>query len=304
MDSQNCPLCGSEVSRIVRIDHNYLGVECNCCGRFLILDTDLPYFRRAEGDFHLISGYLRNRMSEDGKLFVVKREHLDNPEASLGVSRKMVSERMLATLKLVAQGTQEFGAWVAIDYPTAWPQVWCTGYREFRNILEHLIDSGHLINVSGKENVFEVKLSAEGWRMLEDDNRNNPVLNKRIFVAMSFAKDLEEIYENGIRPAIGAAGFEAIRLDRVEHNEKICDKILADIRSCGLVVADFTGQRGGVYFEAGFALGLGKTVIWTCREDDIDNLHFDTRQYNHIVWNDPADLSARLTNRIRAIVSR
>ena len=37
-----------------------------------------------------------------------------------------------------------------------------------------------------------------------------------------------------------------------------------------------------VYFEVGFTKGLGIPVIWTCREDDFDDLLFDTKQYNHI----------------------
>ena len=59
--------------------------------------------------------------------------------------------------------------------------------------------------------------------------------------------------------------------------------------------------RGGVYFEAGFALGLSIPVIWTCREDMIKHVHFDTRQFNHIVWTDADDLFTKLKNRIGAV---
>ncbi len=75
---------------------------------------------------------------------------------------------------------------------------------------------------------------------------------------------------------------------------------MAEIRRSGLVVADFTGQRQGVYYEAGFARGIGITVIPTCREDETEKLHFDTRQYNHIVWKEPADLADQLHDRIAA----
>ena len=85
-----------------------------------------------------------------------------------------------------------------------------------------------------------------------------------------------------------------------EHNEKIDDRIIAEIRQSGLVVADFTGQRGGVYYEAGFANGLGIPLIWTCHDDAVENLHFDTRQYNHIVWQEPVDLRSQLVDRIAA----
>ena len=88
----------------------------------------------------------------------------------------------------------------------------------------------------------------------------------------------------------------------MEHNQKICDKILAEIRLCQFMVADFTLHRGGIYFEAGFAMGLGRPVIWLCRHDDVDKTHFDTRQYNHVLWESPAELRDKLTNRIRATI--
>jgi len=69
-------------------------------------------------------------------------------------------------------------------------------------------------------------------------------------------------------------------------------------------VADFTGSRGGVYFEAGFALGLGIPVIWSCRKNDVKKVHFDTRQYNHIVWNDSSDLYRQLRDRIEATITQ
>ena len=99
---------------------------------------------------------------------------------------------------------------------------------------------------------------------------------------------------------------EAQRIDRKEHSNKIDDEIIAEIRRSRFVVADFTCERekvrGGVYYEAGFALGLGLPVIWTCRKDCLDYLHFDTRQYNHIVWETPEELYARLKARIGAFI--
>jgi nucleoside 2-deoxyribosyltransferase len=67
-------------------------------------------------------------------------------------------------------------------------------------------------------------------------------------------------------------------------------------------VADFTLHKAGVYFESGFALGLGIPVIWTCREDELVKTHFDTRQYNHVVWKDEQDLFEKLKRRIEATI--
>ena len=72
----------------------------------------------------------------------------------------------------------------------------------------------------------------------------------------------------------------------------MADEIIAEIRRSRFLVADFThgedGARGGVYYEAGFANGLGIKVIHTCREDAVRTLHFDTSHINHIVWRSPA----------------
>lgn len=124
------------------------------------------------------------------------------------------------------------------------------------------------------------------------------------FVAMSFDPKLNDAYELGMVQAIERdCGFTVVRIDRVQHNDDITDRILAGIRGAQFVVADFTKQRPGVYFEAGFAAGLGRTVIWTCHSDDFDSLHFDTRQRNHIKWTEPNDLRTQLTERIRVTVA-
>ncbi len=120
---------------------------------------------------------------------------------------------------------------------------------------------------------------------------------------MAFDPSLDDAYATGIEPAIRATGLSVIRVDKVEHNGVVTDLIQAEIRRAQVTIADVTLQRQGVYFEAGLALGLGRIVIWSCREDEIKQVHFDTRQYSHVVWKDPADLRSKLETRIRATVT-
>ena len=126
--------------------------------------------------------------------------------------------------------------------------------------------------------------------------------SEEVFVAMSFSPHMTTAYESGLKVGIERAGYVPIRVDRTEHVNRIDDEIVARIRRSAFVVADFTEQKAGVYFEAGFALGLNLPVIWTCRENDIEDLHFDVRQYNCIDWTDEVDLARRLQLRIEAIV--
>ena len=122
------------------------------------------------------------------------------------------------------------------------------------------------------------------------------------FVAMSFERSMDEAYTLGFYPAIKAAGYEPFRIDRKEHVNGISDEILMEIRRSRFLIADYTLNNNGVYFEAGFAIGLGLQVIPTCRADDMDKRHFDIRHINTLKWENPAHLSKDLTRRISAVM--
>jgi nucleoside 2-deoxyribosyltransferase len=70
------------------------------------------------------------------------------------------------------------------------------------------------------------------------------------------------------------------------------------------VVAEFSGDRGGVYFEAGFAMGLGLPVVWVVRDDELKKVHFDTNHFNHITWSTVEELRTKLQRRIEATIPR
>jgi nucleoside 2-deoxyribosyltransferase len=125
------------------------------------------------------------------------------------------------------------------------------------------------------------------------------------FIAMWFANEMNDAWK-AIDYGIRQAGYDAVRIDQKQHNNKIDDEIIAGIRRSKLLVADFTGHRGGVYFEAGLAMGIGLPVIWLCRHDHLKEVHFDTRQYNFIVWETHKleELSKALQNRIEATLGR
>ncbi len=137
---------------------------------------------------------------------------------------------------------------------------------------------------------------------------NTSTASSRAFVAMWFHDSMDDVWERGFKKAIEDAGYEPVRIDKQEHLNKIDDEIISEIRKARFVVADFThgsdGARGGVYYEAGFAHGLSIPVIFTCRQKILDNdeIHFDTRQYNHIGWTEPTELHIALKNRITAVL--
>jgi hypothetical protein len=152
---------------------------------------------------------------------------------------------------------------------------------------------------------YEVMLVPDGYaRLAELDGINTN--SSKCFVAMWFDTSLDDVYENGIAPAIREAGYAPMRIDKKEYNGGVTDEIIAEIKRSKFIIADFTSDedkpRGGVYYEAGFAHGLNIPVIYTCREDRIGGVHFDTKHLNHIVWETPQDLKEKLNNRISATI--
>ena len=108
----------------------------------------------------------------------------------------------------------------------------------------------------------------------------------------------------GIRPAISDAGFKPYRVDAEPHVDRIDAKIVTEIKNSKFLVADVTEHKLGVYFEAGYAFGFGLPVIWTVRDDELSKAHFDTRQYNHIVWQSPTELKEKLYFVICAVIGK
>lgn len=170
-------------------------------------------------------------------------------------------------------------------------------------LISQLESEGLLKIYSGEHFPKKVSLTVAGWNRVAEFERVNEDASNQAFVAMWFDTEVTDAYDKAISIAISKAGYDPVRIDRLNHNNKICDEIIVEIKKSKFVIADFTGDRGGVYFEAGYAMGLGKPVIWTCREDHLKNVHFDTRQYNHIVWQTEDELREKLYNRIKATIS-
>jgi hypothetical protein len=167
-----------------------------------------------------------------------------------------------------------------------------------------------LISVNTDARGSTLSLTPKGWERVDELQRHSPQ-GTAAFVAMWFDEKHRPAFDDGIGPALDACGYQGpYRVDQKEHearygskdyNDKIDDRIIAEIRRASLVIVDITGGRKTVYFEAGFALGLGTPVIWTSKEDTFaDDVCFDTQQFGHIQWKTPEDLRVKLVERIEA----
>lgn len=142
-----------------------------------------------------------------------------------------------------------------------------------------------------------IVLTPKGYARV-DELQKNTANGRSVLVAMSFrnTKDLRE----AIRKGITDAGYDAVFIDEVQHNEFITPELLKHIRDSKFVVVDLTHKNNGAYFEEGYAMGLGKPVIQLCQSGV--TLHFDIAQKNTIIWKEENDIPERLCNRIKATI--
>jgi nucleoside 2-deoxyribosyltransferase len=136
----------------------------------------------------------------------------------------------------------------------------------------------------------------------------------RCFVASAFGRDdVDAIFDHVIKPLL-RKGLHIIplRVDRVEHNDDIDDKIFELLDQADFCIADLTYARPSVYYEAGYAFGKGKPVIYIARKDHLKavdsdphglfRIHFDLQMKNVIPWSEPNEgFKKRLAARIRVV---
>jgi nucleoside 2-deoxyribosyltransferase len=195
--------------------------------------------------------------------------------------------------------------------------------EELRSLLGALDELGYLKGpeVLGSQ---DYSLTLSGFS--EAERMAAVTESDQCFVALWFDDKMRDVFNTSITAAAEKCGYKAMIIPMKEHNDDITDHIIAEIRRSRFIIADFTGLRGGVYYEAGFAAGLGKPVIYTCRKDWFNTtvkvttqvegsdgpvqvkmdeqrfVHFDLSQMNFIVWETGEALEARLIDRIAATI--
>ncbi len=279
-------------------------IDCPTCGPFRLSERTLQLLQERVVPGSILraphvkpspqaSGAIRELTDSGADVFL---QDIESLLASVKIPKDPLDSIDKILLYIFRHATSA-AEYVRVEFKRDYAIAYASTPEEFRYFLEKAADLNLLERNEYDED--EIRLTLDGWQRIRELRKTRSDI-RQAFVAMWFAKDLNTIFFDAIQPALQACGYSAQRVDMAEYNEKIDDRIIAEIRKSGLLVADVTGHRAGVYFEAGFALGLGLPVIWTCRNSDLEKAHFDTRQYNHIVWETAGDLKEKLQTRIEA----
>jgi hypothetical protein len=117
-----------------------------------------------------------------------------------------------------------------------------------------------------------------------------------VFVACSFDPGMDPVYE-AVACAAASVGLRATRVKDLQGDYRLTDRILTLLRAARIVVADLSHDRPNVYFELGYARGLGKTVITILRTGTVP--HFDVHDWTYLEYADSRPLEHQLRERFR-----
>lgn len=144
------------------------------------------------------------------------------------------------------------------------------------------------------------------------DSIEVPPITKRnqIFVAMMFSDETNDVYQNCYKKVIQSLNYACMRIDEKDFTGSIISEITSEISDSVAIIADLTGNRGGVYYEAGVARGLQLCnhpikLLLTCKQDffNKEKVHFDVSGDNILLYNDTSDLIEKLNKRLQTVLN-
>lgn len=300
-----CPVCHDPQATIAgRGMQDASSIACARCGEFEMTGTLLAMeqhdqswtARRAA----IVSHALR-RMQAGGR----------TPLLSLEVMERIEATGRLAT---PAEQADHLVLWLGDQAPG--PAHWqLLELRALAAIIGALDTAGaqfivewlrgkHIIKLENSAVGERARLTFEGWQRYENLKRGRSD-SRRALMAMQFSNaKLKALVDVHLRLAVEQTGYTLFLLNERARAGLIDLQLAVELRESRFIVADLSDANPGAYWEAGFATGLGKPVIYLCYRDLFDEVgtHFDTNHYHTIKWHedDPASVVAELKATIRA----
>lgn len=321
-----CPICGDNAEVYGYANSDF--VECKSCGMVQIYIFPVMPNKNKLTSYLYYNGFINQLQNNTDRRFYnfigdkneFEKNYENNPW-SYFVTKEVVdnwypktfNEKINTILLGLAKLSKYDGDIVVLSYNQALSACFVKRFNEDGSIISfderskqlnflinHLKETEYITShdtISDTSYIIKTK-GLERIDLLQKGNSNS----KTAFVAMSFAPDMTEIRE-AIRSAIETATYIPRFMDEIEHNHQIVPEMLYEIRQSKFTIAELTGHNNGAYFEAGYALGLGKEVIQICKEDAFGaDGHFDVKQVSTILWKDTKQLTDALIKRIKATI--
>ena len=150
----------------------------------------------------------------------------------------------------------------------------------------------------------DITLSLDGWERYEA-GKLGKFEGSYGFIAMQFKDpDLDPFVRDVVKPIVkDGIGYDLVDMRDVSEAGIIDNIMRIRIRDSAFVIADLTHDNRGAYWEAGYAEGLGKPVVYICEKTKFGKkgTHFDTNHYTTVLWSrdDPEGFGKELIATLR-----
>lgn len=297
-----CTVCGSPANILQTAFRVGEVVNCSRCGDFEVSHTvadgiGLPF--RTPKDRALASYTIRKMQGPDAPrprltsefFHTLRKGNLPTPAES--------SDNLILWLANEADGRPGMRLELSYADPKVLSKLGVVAESDVSWIVRNLTEQGMIALARGVAGQFNWTghLTAKGWERFEDLRRAH-VSSRFAFFARQFNNpELDTLFDTCLRPAVEQTGYE---IRTVTQRADLIDAVIEDeIRRCRFLVADLSDANNGAYWEAGFAHGLGKPVIYICRANVAT--HFDANHRQTVKWNldAPEDFATRLKAVIR-----
>jgi len=320
--NSKCPICNVLCNDSERVpDFDLYFFECNNCGRFVISASQ----RDINKDLYAHFLFYNNKISlpkEDERFFyfIGRQNTFDYLVKKYPYSQllkvemlevwypKNLNERVDYILTGLAKLSDYPGKQISLPDEYIKSLFFINRFSDGKSLpMEECniqIDyiSNHMLSQNLlKKEINLITILPEGWRRIAELQKYT-TNSKQAFVAMSFSDDMKTVQE-AIEEGIRRAGYIPHVMNKSEHNKQIVPEILYQIKQSKFVVAEFSNNNNGAYYEAGYAAGLGKEVIHICNSKIFnDEGHFDIKQKSAVLWQTEDEIAELLFKRIEATI--
>ena len=308
-ENAHCVLCEVRLIGTPRRnpEYDFWDTHCPNCGKYRIARAEyrdlIDHWRIQKPDYlPMISHKIRLRQRPDEMPVVSAPFLIEIFDGELGFPNaiEQVENLVIYLAENLRPGDQ-----VNITRKHFQAVVGATGPVGFGWVVKSTNDIGWIQGGSYSEaddlyGLTDGSLTIDGWKWYNEIGRHKH--STIAFMAMPYGKEpLTSIVDDHFRPAVKQTGFDLVRLDDQPKAGIIDNRLRVEIRRSRFLISDITHDNHGAIWEAGFAEGLGRPVIYTCEASKLKEKHFDIRNCQMVPWEEkkPEDAAEMLKATIR-----
>ncbi len=303
-----CPVCQNQDGGLCRGYQYSSGgspkarFECNICGRYeMDADTYLDGHRYSPGNLDWSHWELttvqrailchRIRLSQNSaqsgdQLFTITRDILEWVQSGAALPSR--AEQAANAIRYIGDEISRSGEPIE-NPPIEFRAIVGAASRDSGyQLIRELGERGTLrIQAEGALEFFGIDLTLDGWAVYEDEKRGRFESNYG-FIAMPFNDaQLDPFVSEVVKPTVkNGLGYDLVDMRDIAQAGVIDNLMRTRIRDSAFVIVDLTHDNPGAYWEAGYAEGLGKPVIYICEKAKFEagGTHFDTNHCTTVPW--------------------